>query len=70
MDDVLVIMPKNINVENKLRMLNAVDECIQCTMEQEMENMLLFLHTVVHRVGSIAKFSVHRKPINKDDFIH
>ena len=28
-DDLLVIMPKNVNVENKLRMLNAVNEYIQ-----------------------------------------
>ena len=33
-DDVLVIMPKNVNVENnKLRMLNAGNECIQFTVE-------------------------------------
>ena len=69
-DDVLVIMPKNVNVEIKLRMLNAVDECIQFTVEQEIENVLPFLHTMVYRVGNNAKFSVHRKPTNKDDFIH
>ena len=25
---------------------------------------------MVHRVGNTAKFSVYRKPTNKDDFIH
>ena len=66
----MVIMPKNVDVENKLRMLNAVEECIHFTIEQETENKLPFLDTVVHRVGNIAKFSVYWKPTNKDDFIH
>ena len=50
--------------------LNVVDGCIQFTVEQETENMLPFLDTVVHRVGNIAKFSVYRKPTNKNNFIH
>ena len=44
-----------------------MEECIQFTVEQETENVLPFLDTVVHRVENIAKFSVYRKPINKDD---
>ena len=67
-DDVLVIMPKNINVENKLRMLNAVNEYI--FLERETKNKLPFLDTVVHRVENIAKFFVYRKLIDKDNFIH
>ena len=51
---VLVIMPRNVNVENKLRMFHAVDECIPFTVEQETENILPSLDTVVHRVGNIA----------------
>ena len=47
--------------------LIAVDGCIHFTVQQVMENMLPFLDTVVHRVGNIVKFSVYRKPINKDD---
>ena len=69
-DDVLVIMPKNINVENKLMMLNSVNEYIQFTTEQETGNKFPFLDTVVHRVGNVLKFSMYRKPTNKDDFIH
>ena len=45
-NDVLVVMPKNLNTENKLRMLNAVDECIQLTADQETDHMLPFLDTV------------------------
>ena len=47
LNNVLVIMPKNVNVENKLRMLNAVNRYIQYTVEQETGNKFPFLDTVV-----------------------
>lgn len=69
-DDVLVVIPKSVNVENKLRRLNGVNTFIQFTVELEVDNKIPFLDTVIHRNHSSAKFSVHRKPTNKDDFIH
>ncbi|XP_076059672.1 uncharacterized protein LOC143036309 [Oratosquilla oratoria] len=69
-DDILVIMPEESNINNKLRMLNDVNEHIQFTVEMEMEGKLSFLDTLIHREDSSAKFSVYRKPTNRDDFIH
>ena len=69
-DDVLVVVPKGTNIENKLRMLNGVNKDIQFTLEEEKDNRLPFLDTVIWRGTQKAKFSVYRKPTNKDDFIH
>ncbi|XP_076039312.1 uncharacterized protein LOC143024398 [Oratosquilla oratoria] len=69
-DDILVIMPEESNINNKLRMLNDVNEHIQFTVEMEMERKLPFLDTLIHREDSSAKLSVYRKPTNRDDFIH
>ncbi|XP_076036842.1 uncharacterized protein LOC143022503 [Oratosquilla oratoria] len=69
-DDILVIMPEESNINNKLRMLNDVNEHIQFTVEMEMERKLPFLDTLIHREDSSAKFSVYRKPTNRDDIIH
>ena len=56
-DDVLVIMPKETNVENKLRRLNTVDPNIQFTVEEEKDNKLPFLDTVIWRFDEGPKFS-------------
>ncbi|XP_076029325.1 uncharacterized protein LOC143018096 [Oratosquilla oratoria] len=40
-DDILVMMPEESNINNKLRMLNAVNEHIQFTVEMEMERASL-----------------------------
>ncbi|XP_076035997.1 uncharacterized protein LOC143021961 [Oratosquilla oratoria] len=63
-------MPEESNINNKLRMLNEVNEYIQFTVEMEMEGKLPFLDTLIHREDSSAKFSVYRKPTNEYDFIH
>ena len=39
-------------------------------MEAENNGKIPFLDTLVHRTGNSLKFSVYRKPTNKDDFIH
>lgn len=39
-------------------------------MEEETSNKLPFLDTVIWRGDEGVKFSVYRKPTNKDDFIH
>ena len=69
-DDVIVIIPNNTNIDNKLRMLNKVNKDIQFTVEEENNGKLPFLDTVVWRGDEGVKFSVYRKPTNKDDFIH
>ena len=69
-DDILGIIPENTNIENKLRMLNNVNSNIQFTVEKEENNKLPFLDTIIHKTHEGIKFSVYRKPTNKDDFIH
>ena len=69
-DDVLVVMPEQTNVDNKLRMLNNVNNDIQFTVEMENENKIPFLDTLIERSNEEVKFSVYRKPTNRDDFIH
>ena len=69
-DDVLVIMPSNANVNNKLRRLNMVNENIQFTIEEEANNQLPFLDTIIYRREEGTRFSVFRKPTNKEDYIH
>ena len=69
-DDILVVVPVNVNIDNKLRMLNNVHSDIHFTVEEEREGILPFLDTVIRKTGEGVKFSVYRKPTNKDDFIH
>ena len=69
-DDILVIVPKNTNLENKLRMLNTVNTSIQFTIENEVNGKIPFLDTLITRSDQGPRFSVYRKPTNKDDYIH
>ena len=47
-DDVLVIMPTNTDVKDKLRRLNKVNKYIQFTVEEEVNNALPFLFIIFH----------------------
>lgn len=69
-DDVLVIIPKNSNIDNKLRLLNNVHPKIQFTVEKENNGNIAFLDVMIKRTNLGPKFSVYRKPTNKNDFIH
>ena len=69
-DDIIVVVPEKTNLENKRRRLNMVHERIQFTLEEEENETLPFLDTLVHRRGEDPRFSVYRKPTNRDDFIH
>ena len=69
-DDILVVIPKNTNIENKLRMLNNVNSKIQFTVEKETNKCIPFLDVLIKRGEWNPRFSVYRKPTNKDDFIH
>ena len=51
-DDVLVVVPEDVDLDEKLRFLNEVDEKIQFTIEREKEQKLPFLDTLEMRTGS------------------
>ncbi|XP_043197909.1 uncharacterized protein LOC122368238 [Amphibalanus amphitrite] len=69
-DDVLVVVPKNMNLEDKLQDLNEVHEKIQFTIEKEENDELHFLDTCIIKSESRFKFKVFRKPTSKEDYVH
>ena len=68
-DDVLVVVPKSMNLEEKLDALNSVDVKIQFTLEKEKQGSLAFLDTEIIRQDQV-KFKVYRKPTNKECYVH
>lgn len=69
-DDILVITPRNTNLNNKLRRLNNVHERIQFTIEEENNGCLPFLDTLIMKTNEGTRFKVFRKRTNKNDFVH
>ena len=70
-DDILVILPRRTDINTLLNRLNTIHNNIKFTIEEEnTENSLPFLDTIIHRYDNSVKFSVYRKPTNKNDFIH
>ena len=69
-DDILVIVHKNVDLQNKLARLNRINDRIQFTIEEEENCEIPFLDTLIKRTGNTVKFRVYLKPTNKDDFIH
>ena len=69
-DDVLVVVPENMDINERLSHLNAVNSNIQFTVEMERDGELAFLDTCIVRTDGGFKFKVHRKPSNKEDYVH
>ena len=67
MDD---MVPEDVNLDDKLKALNSVDERIQFTVEKEYEGKIPFLDTLIMRSGRSTKFSVYCKPTNKEDYVY
>lgn len=70
MDDCLITTHKDTDLNVLLNRMNSVQEKIQFTIEKEDNGSPPFLDTVIMRTKNSVKFKVHRKPTNKDDFIH
>ncbi|XP_069982214.1 uncharacterized protein [Penaeus vannamei] len=68
-DDILAVVPTRMNLPD-LHRLNTVHPSIQLTTEEERNEQLPFLDTLVQKRPDGPLFSVYRKPTNKDDFIH
>lgn len=69
-DDVLIVVPEELDLNKKLRELNEVHRNIQFTLEEEKDKTLNFLDITIIRGDDEAKFKVFRKPTNKEDYIH
>ena len=69
-DDMIAFIPNECDVDDLLGLLNDVELAIQPTVEKEREGKLPFLDMVIRRSLQGLKFSVYRKPTNKDDFVH
>lgn len=69
-DDVLVVVPKDTNLSEKLALLNSVNPKVQFTVEKENDGMMPFLDTCIIRTENGFKFKVFRKPTSKDDYVH
>ena len=69
-DDVLIVTPDDIDVEDKLQRLNAIEPKIQFSIEKETAGQLPFLDVVIIRNGPAVKFKVYRKPTSREDYIH
>ena len=69
-DDVIVIIPEDTDLDEKLARLNEVDSKIQFTIEREADMSLPFLDLLIMRTEDGLKFKVYRKKTNKEDYIH
>ena len=69
-DDVLVVVPDDTDLEQKLRQLNSVDEKVQFTVEFEQDGKIAFLDTCIIKQETCFKFKVYRKPTNREDYVH
>lgn len=69
-DDVFVLVPEEMNLNEKLKKLNDVEKKIQFTLETENDASLPFLDILIMKRESSAKYRVFRKKTNQDDYIH
>ena len=69
-DDILIVAPQTMDLNEKLRELNLVDPKIQLTLEHEEHSAIPFLDTEIVRRGNHVKFKVYRKPTNREDYVH
>lgn len=70
MDDVIIVKKKDTDVENKLRMLNSMDEHNRFMVEEEVGGKLPIFDTMLQSVNDGLKFSTCRKPTIKADFMN
>ena len=66
----IAFIPVDVSLDDILRQRNDAVPHIQLTCEEEVDDKLPFLDMVIRKSAHGLKFSVYRKPTNKDDFIH
>ena len=66
-DDVLIIAPRRLDLHQLKDDLNTVEQSIQFTLEEELDDQMPFLDALLIKQDHRLQFKVHRKPTNKDD---
>ena len=71
-DDVFVILPNTINIDQLVQQINTLHPSIQFTLELEINNSLPFLDILVIKdlINHTFKFKVYRKPTHSNAYIH
>ncbi|XP_069947723.1 uncharacterized protein [Cherax quadricarinatus] len=69
-DDILVIVPKNLDVRGILNTINTLEPTIKFTLEEETDNQLPFLDVLLRTDENRLSFKVYRKPTYKNDLLH
>ena len=69
-DDILIISPRRFDLKSLQEKLNSVEPSIQFTLEEEKDDSLPFLDTLLIKQDGNLKFKVYRKPTNKNDLVH
>ena len=69
-DDILLICPQRTDIEKLTTNLNKIEDTINFTHEEEINNTLPFLDVMIHRKTPNLEFSVYRKPTYKNDLLH
>ena len=69
-DDILVVLPDDIDVNQLLNGLNGQVPSIKFTVECERDNCLPFLDVLIHRENFQCKYSIYRKPTNNLAYVH
>ncbi|XP_069984507.1 uncharacterized protein [Penaeus vannamei] len=70
LNGVIVIVPRRSCLHHTLTRLNSVQGKSQFTVEEEVDQKLPFLGTLIHRGDDGLRFSLYIKQINKEDYIH
>ena len=69
-DDILVVLPDSVDVNQLLAGLNNRVPSIKFTLECERDNCLPFLDVMIHRENFQCKYSIYRKPTNNLTYVH
>ena len=69
-DDILCLLPVNIDPNDLLRQLNELVPTIKFKLEVEENGQIPFLDTLVIKSNCGFKFKVYRKPTHVDAYIH
>ena len=70
LDDVFVVIPNTVDVDNFLLKLNCLVPFIKFKIEKENNNSLPFLDMLVIRNNHRPLFKIYRKPTHSNMYIH